>query len=59
MFVLKSCPHCGGDLAGNLDGAFSCIQCGYEPKPQEQTDMLARIRQERMRRARPLVAAGR
>ena len=43
MFVLKSCPHCHGDLNGGLDGEFTCIQCGYEIKPDERVRLLARI----------------
>jgi hypothetical protein len=44
MFVLKSCPRCRGDLNGGLDGEFSCIQCGYELKPDERNRLAARIR---------------
>lgn len=55
MFVLKSCPRCRGDLNGGLDGEFSCIQCGYELRPDERVRLVARIRMVR----RPLTAGAR
>ena len=60
MFVLKACNRCHGDLNVGLDGEFTCIQCGYELKPEERTHMLTRIRTAMARRrqpARPRVAA--
>jgi hypothetical protein len=56
MFVLKACPRCHGDLNGGLDGEFTCIQCGYELKPEERARMAARIRLAQ-RAARTRVAA--
>lgn len=56
MFVLKSCPRCRGDLNTGLDGEFTCIQCGYELKPQEHNLLVSRI--QRAREAQ-LVGAGR
>jgi hypothetical protein len=50
MFVLKSCPRCHGDLNGGLDGEFSCIQCGYELKPDERVRLAARIRMAQRQR---------
>jgi hypothetical protein len=44
MILLKSCPRCRGDLIGGLDGEFSCIQCGYELKPEERTRLIAQLR---------------
>jgi uncharacterized Zn finger protein (UPF0148 family) len=44
MVLLKTCPRCRGDLMGGLDGEFSCIQCGYELKPNERNQVLARLR---------------
>jgi uncharacterized Zn finger protein (UPF0148 family) len=44
MLLLKSCPRCRGDLIGGADGEFSCIQCGYELRPQERAGILSRLR---------------
>lgn len=44
MFVLKSCTRCRGDLNGGLDGEFSCIQCGYELRPEERAKLIAQMR---------------
>lgn len=27
MVWLKSCHHCGGDLASDREGEVSCVQC--------------------------------
>ena len=53
MFVFKSCPRCRGDLDAGLDGEFTCIQCGYELKPEERRQLIARLRLAQRR-----VAAG-
>ena len=44
MFVLKACTRCRGDLNAGLDNEFTCIQCGYELKPEERARLVARIR---------------
>lgn len=44
MVLLKACQRCRGDLMGGLDGEFSCIQCGYELKPEERSQVLIRMR---------------
>ena len=49
MVVLKACRRCRGDLNVGLDGEFTCIQCGYELKPEERTRMVARLRMARRR----------
>jgi uncharacterized Zn finger protein (UPF0148 family) len=41
MIVLKACPRCRGDLHVGLDGEFTCIQCGYELRPDERARMAA------------------
>ncbi|MFN8559776.1 MAG: hypothetical protein U0531_21325 [Dehalococcoidia bacterium] len=56
MFVLKACPRCRGDLNVGLDLEFSCIQCGYELRPAERTQMAARLR---LAERRAPVGAGR
>jgi hypothetical protein len=47
MFALKSCPRCRGDLYQTLDDEIACIQCGYNPRPEESMPVLARVRGER------------
>ena len=49
MVVLKACRRCQGDLNIGLDGEFTCIQCGYELKPEERTHLIARLRRARRR----------
>lgn len=49
MFMLKSCPRCHGDLNGYPEDGLSCIQCGYELKPQEQQRLLLQLQMERQR----------
>ncbi len=44
MLLLKSCPRCRGDLMGGADGEVTCIQCGYELRPQERALILSRLR---------------
>lgn len=50
MFVLKSCPRCGGDINLDLEGEMTCLQCGHELKPEERRALLRRVRV--LRRAR-------
>jgi hypothetical protein len=54
MMLLKACRRCRGDLMGGLDGELSCIQCGYEMKPEERREVLLRMRMEQ--RPRPAAA---
>jgi hypothetical protein len=49
MIAFKSCPRCRGDLhIGQED--VSCLQCGYELRPAEKQDLIARLadRQRRL-----------
>ena len=56
MIAFKSCPRCRGDLHLGLEGEFSCLQCGYEARPDEMQAIVARINQRRRRPALPLAA---
>ena len=47
MIAFKACPRCRGDLHQGLDGELSCLQCGYEPRPEEKQALLARLEQRR------------
>lgn len=47
MFVLKACRRCNGDLIRDLSDGFNCMQCGHELRPDERTDLLARLRSNR------------
>ncbi len=47
MFILKACTRCRGDLNSGLDNEFTCIQCGYELKPDERVRLVARIQMTR------------
>ena len=51
MFVMKACPRCRGDLSLGLDNEITCLQCGYELKPAERGELLARLRWAERRRA--------
>ena len=35
MIAFKSCPHCHGDLYVGIDNEPCCLQCGYEPRPND------------------------
>lgn len=50
MVLLKACSRCHGDLMGGLDGEFSCIQCGHEPRPDERSQMFTRLRMAQRQR---------
>jgi hypothetical protein len=54
MIAFKACPRCHGDLLAGLDDEVTCIQCGYELKPDEKQAVLLRTRSQRRRE---LVAA--
>ncbi len=43
MFILKSCPHCGGDLHLNAEDEMVCIQCGYELRPEQAARLIDRV----------------
>lgn len=55
MFVLKACPRCRGDLNVGLDSEVTCIQCGYDLRPEERNHLITRLRVAR--RALPAWAA--
>ena len=55
MIALKSCPRCRGDLSLDLDNELACIQCGYETRPEERSQLIARLRTPK--RLEPAVAA--
>ena len=49
MIAIKSCPRCRGDL--HIDQAdITCLQCGYELRPAEKQEFIARLagRQRRL-----------
>ena len=44
MIAFKSCPRCHGDLLiSKKSEDVSCLQCGYELKPEESDILMARI----------------
>ena len=49
MIAFKSCPRCRGDLhvAGE---EVSCLQCGYELRPEQKDAFLVRLEAARARR---------
>jgi len=42
MIAFKSCPRCRGDLHISQD-EVSCLQCGYELRPAERQNLIARL----------------
>ena len=41
MIAFKSCPRCRGDLHIGQE-EITCLQCGYELRPLERAQLLAR-----------------
>ena len=56
MIAFKSCPRCRGDLHLGLEGELSCLQCGYEARPEEKQALVARLSDARRRPPVPLAA---
>ena len=50
MIAFKSCPRCHGDLlVSKKSEDVSCLQCGYELKPEESEALMARINEHARR----------
>jgi DNA-directed RNA polymerase subunit M/transcription elongation factor TFIIS len=47
MIAFKSCPRCQGDLHISIENELSCLQCGYELRPDEKQRVLLRIARRR------------
>ena len=56
MIAFKSCPRCRGDLHLGLENELSCLQCGYEARPDEKQAIIARLSEARRLPAVPLAA---
>ena len=56
MIAFKACPRCQGDLLGNREGEFSCLQCGRNLPVVEGRLLLVRL-QARQKQKQELVAA--
>jgi DNA-directed RNA polymerase subunit M/transcription elongation factor TFIIS len=56
MIAFKSCPRCQGDLHLGLEGEFSCLQCGYEARPDEKQAIIARLSEAHKRHPVSLAA---
>jgi len=41
MIAFKSCPRCHGDVYVRSYDDICCLQCGYEPRPQERAPVPA------------------
>jgi hypothetical protein len=50
MIAFKSCPRCQGDLHISRDAdEMTCLQCGYELRPEEKTRLRVRLNELRQR----------